>query len=48
MREMFTKLKAISHSLCKAVLLRKLDCGMLQRLERESKFPFNKTYSNDS
>ena len=44
---MFTKLKGISYSLRKAVLLRKLDCGMLQRLERGSKFPFNKKYLND-
>ena len=47
MREMFTKLKAISYSLRKAVLLRKLDCGMLQRLERGSRFHFNKKYLND-
>ena len=51
MREMsLTKLKAISHSLWKALgiplccILRKLDCCILQRLEGQSKFPFCKKY----
>ena len=51
MHEMsFKKLKATSKSLCKAlgyyfiILLRKLDCFILQRLERELSFPFQENY----
>ena len=51
MREMpFTKLKFISRRLCKALgislccTFTKLDCCILQRLERESKFSFSKKY----
>ena len=50
MREiLFTKLKAISHRLCIQVhkfilLFQELDCSILEKLEREPSFPFNKKY----